>query len=185
TINKLETEINNQKAKLAEAKRNNKPEISIKSPIAGLVYQIFIKEGENVEDSQNLLTILNCKNMWLEVVIPTEIATRIATDQPVKIKLDNQPESLSGQVTSLGILNNSIAQAITADSPNTAINISIPPKYQGENLSRIAVNVANLPQHNKDQKFCGVGNNASVTFITNVKSFSEQLQQVWQKQLVK
>lgn len=179
-VNTLEAKIASVKQQLIRSQKlsENPPMVSfekkiatepqfktIKAPFAGVVYSTEREQGEQINQGQPVLTLLDCNDLWLETVIKAEDASHIDTQKPVKVKFTGYGQTVSGEVDIIqpissiqGIEERSKLMQVQALLP------TIPPNLVGKNLARVTVKMPPPPAHTQSQRFCGLGQSASLTF---------------------
>jgi multidrug resistance efflux pump len=149
-----------------EKKITKEPEFqTITAPFAGVVYSTEREQGEQINQGQPVLTLLDCNDLWLETVIKAEDASHIDTQKPVKVKFAGDGQTVSGEVDIIqpissiqGIEERSKLMQVQALLP------TIPPTLVGKHLARVTVKMPPPPAHTQSQRFCGLGQAASLTF---------------------
>ncbi len=194
-VNTLEAKITSAKQQINRSQKlsENPPMVSfekkiakepqfqtITAPFAGVVYSTEREQGEQINQGQPVLTLLDCNDLWLETVIKAEVdcndlwletvikaedASHIDTQKPVKVKFTNDGQTVSGEVDIIqpissiqGIEERSKLMQVQALLP------TIPPNLVGKNLARVTVKMPPPPAHTQSQRFCGLGQAASLTF---------------------
>lgn len=136
----------------------------LQAPFNGVVYTTHSEQGEQVSNSQPILTLLNCNDLWVETVIKADDAVRIDTNKAAKVKLSSTKQTFLGEVDiiqplgSIGI--NSQSQGVGVK----ALSSVVPPNLVGQSLMRVTVKIPQTNLHTQSQRFCGIGQSAQVTF---------------------
>ncbi|RKG31210.1 efflux RND transporter periplasmic adaptor subunit [Acinetobacter tianfuensis] len=73
----------------------------IRAPIAGVISQKDIVVGENVQLADQLFTIEQLKNLWLEFHLPSQYSGQLQTGQNVSFKINGSDQLYSAEVQSL------------------------------------------------------------------------------------
>lgn len=137
----------------------------VKAPLSGVVYTTHSEQGENINNSEPILTLLNCNNLWVETLVPRDAASRIDIQKPAKIKLINTNQTFSGEVDIIQPLNNTL----NVNQQQTSVEVKalspiIPPHLIGKSLMRVKVTIPQTNASTQSQSFCGIGQSTEVTF---------------------
>lgn len=135
------------------------------APFIGVVYSTEREQGEQVNQLEPVLTLLDCNDLWIESVVRADEASRIDTQKPVSVHLNGYSEVVVGQVDLMQPI--SSIQAIEERSKLMQVQALLPaisPTLVGQALTRVTVRIPPPPGHNQSQQFCGVGQSASLTF---------------------
>ncbi|MBD2357070.1 HlyD family efflux transporter periplasmic adaptor subunit [Tolypothrix sp. FACHB-123] len=138
---------------------------AITAPFTGVIYSTEREQGEQVNQGQPVLTLLDCNDLWLETVIRSDDASRIDTQKPVKVKFAGETQILSGEVDIIQPI--SSIQGIEERSKLTQVQAllpTIPANLVGKPLARVTVKMPPPPAHTQSQRFCGLGHTATLTF---------------------
>ena len=134
------------------------------APFTGVVYTTQREQGEQVTQSESILSLLDCNTLWIEVVVPTDEASRIDIEKPVRVKLVGSSEIVTGEIDFIqplssvqGIDESKLTQGQT---PLPAI----PPTLVGQPMTRVTIAIPPPPVHTQSQRFCGLGQSARLTF---------------------
>jgi multidrug resistance efflux pump len=141
-------------------------EVLVKAPIAGVVYTTTHEKGEQVTQSQPLITLLDCNDLWLDTIIKADDAQNIDTNKPVKVKLASYKQSVFGKVKLIQRLNNFkyIEENSSQLTKVQALLPAIPSHLSGQSLARVKVKIPRTGSQKIPQRFCGVGESADVVF---------------------
>lgn len=137
----------------------------VKAPFNGVVYTTHSEQSENVRNSQPIVTLLNCNNLWVETLVRRDIASRIDMQKPAKVKLLNTKETFSGEIDIIQPLNDT--QNVDRQERNVevkALSPMIPPHLVGKSLMRVKVTIPQTSASTQSQSFCGIGQPTEVTF---------------------
>ena len=143
---------------------NSQPQ-TVQAPFGGVVYTTHSEQGEQVSNSQPILTLLNCNDLWVETVMKADDAIRIDTNKAAKVKLSSTKQTFSGEVDIIQPLGS--VQSINQQSQGVdikALSSVIPPNLVGQSLMRVTVKIPQTNLHTQSQRFCGIGQSAQVTF---------------------
>lgn len=137
----------------------------IKAPFAGVVYSTEREHGEQIVQSQPLLTLLDCQDVWMETVVKAEDANQIDTRSNVQVELLGSKQIIAGEVDMIQPISSvqnleekSKLQQVQALSP------TIPSNLIGQSLARVTVKIPAITTNNQSQRFCGLGQSARLTF---------------------
>lgn len=137
----------------------------VSAPFAGVVYSTEREQGEQVTQSQPILTLLDCNELWVETVVSADQASSIDTHKPASVQLAGYSKTVPGEVDLIqpissiqGIEERSKLMQVQALLP------AIPPKLVGQPLVRVTVRIPPPPQHTQSQQFCGLGQATQLTF---------------------
>lgn len=136
----------------------------LSAPFTGVVYSTQKEQGEQVNHLEPILNLLDCNDLWIETVIRADEANRIDPQMPVSVHLNGYPQVI-GEVDLMQPI--SSIQGIEERSKLTQVQALLPaiaPTLVGQPLMRVTVRIPPPPAHNQYQKFCGVGQSASLTF---------------------
>jgi EAL domain-containing protein (putative c-di-GMP-specific phosphodiesterase class I)/multidrug resistance efflux pump len=183
-IRTLQTEVKIAQGRLHQVKSlySDRQDLEIKAPLAAVVYSTEREQG-NINQSEEILSLLDCNDIWVEVVVSSEDATHINSNQPVLVELAGTSQPITGKI--------SLIQAISSQGDNErskklqsqAIMPSIPTNLIGKPLSRITIKIPPPKNHTQHQKFCGLGQPARLTFATKSEAVSQHLHD-WKSQLL-
>ena len=137
----------------------------IKAPFSGVIYQTNQEQGEQIEESTSLLSLLDCNDLWVEVIVSASQASLIAPEEVVEVKLVGHSQALAGQIDLIQPISGfqggkelsklSQVQALVPLVPNQLVN---------ESLARVTVKIPPPPEYAKSHQFCGVGQSARLNF---------------------
>ena len=167
-VSTLQLELQSQQQQLAQFSANqddggDSPAlVTISAPFDGVVYGTQHDVGEQVNRPMNLLSLLDCNDLWVEALVGLEQAKRIDADQPVRVQLAGYPRTLVGEVelisaTSAGDLTQARTEALLP---------AIPSRLIGQPLTRVRVKIPPTSVQNQAEQFCGIGQSAKLTFGT-------------------
>jgi len=135
---------------------------NVSAPFAGVVYTAEREQGEQVNQLEPIVTLLDCNNLWVETVVSAEQASSINTDKPVTVGLAGYAKTVKGEIDLIQPISN--MQQLNKLTQVQALQPAIPPKLVGQQLTRITVQIPPPPQHDNSQQFCGLGQAARLTF---------------------
>ena len=165
TINLLEKELSNLQSKLVTTKEDalKTEEIPIKSPISGAIYNTNYAVGEFITPSKEIVTLVDCRNLWVEAIVESKVAAKINLPKDVSVQLADQETSIPGKITlieSLGAQNKITNSESIASSSTVPINNV---NNNNESFSRVIVNLDFPNPELTPQNFCNVGLNAKIS----------------------
>jgi multidrug resistance efflux pump len=142
-------------------------EVLVKAPLTAVVYTTTHEEGELVTQSQPILTLLDCNNLWLDTIIKADDAQNIDPNKPVKVKLSSYTQTVSGKITLIQPLNNFkyIEENSSKLTKVQALLPAIPSHLIGQALARVKVKIPRTGSQKIPWRFCGVGESADVVFV--------------------
>ena len=132
------------------------------APFAGVVYQTSHDAGEQVERSDELLTLLDCEDLWVETLVTSKDAERIDESQPVSVYLKDKKAPVVGQVD----LIESVSGLSVVQNREQRLLPALPAHMQQQALARVTVRLAPENHVQAANRFCGVGQMASLSFGT-------------------
>ena len=137
----------------------------VKAPLSGVVYTTHSEQGEQVSNSQPLLTLLDCNDLWVETVIKADDASRININKPAQVRFSSTKQTFSGEIDIIQPLKN--IKSINEQSQGVevqALSPVIPTNLAGQSLMRVTVRIPQTNAYTQSQRFCGIGQSAQVTF---------------------
>ncbi|WP_323808636.1 HlyD family secretion protein [Nostoc sphaeroides] len=135
------------------------------APFAGVVYSTEHEQGEQVTNSERIMTLLDCNNLWIEAVVRADEASRIDTKKPVNVQIRGYSKTITGEIDLLQPI--SSIQGIDERAKLMQVQAllpTIPPTLVGQPLTRVTVKIPPPPGHTNSQQFCGLGQSARLTF---------------------
>ena len=163
TINLLEKELSNLQDKLINAKANsvNNQITPIKAPISGAVHSINYTEGDSISLGQEIATLIDCQNLWLEAIVESKVAEKINLHKNVSVQLEDSQTLISGRINLIETLGDSHQ---TANYKPIVLTSNVPTdNNQKESLSRVIINVDFPYSELTQQDSCNVGSIATVS----------------------
>ncbi|AFZ42659.1 diguanylate phosphodiesterase [Halothece sp. PCC 7418] len=176
-INTLRADVRiaEERLRQAQSQYSDRQALAVTSPLDAVVYSTESEQGETVNQSEQVLTLLDCNELWAEAVISAEAAARINPQKPVLVELGNSEQAITGEleliqgVSPLGDVERSKRLQVQALVP------SIAPELVGKSLSRVKVMIPPPPAHKNTDQFCGLGKPTRLTFSTENKSWQQQV----------
>jgi EAL domain-containing protein (putative c-di-GMP-specific phosphodiesterase class I)/DNA-binding NarL/FixJ family response regulator len=182
TTLQTEAKIAQEQLNTAQASYSERKDIEIKAPLQSVVYQTEKETGEDVNRAEELLTLLDCNNLWVEVILSAEQASLIDLQKPVGINLAGNSRPISGEIDLIqGISSQGDVERSQRLQSQALIPI-IETELVGKPLTRITVNIPPPVEQAKNKQFCGLGKPARLTFATRRQSFSQRIEQFRQQQ---
>lgn len=136
--------------------------VPIKAPFDGIVYNTFHDAGEQVNRPAELISLLDCSDMWIEALAVTEKAYRIDTESPVRVKLDGQSNTINGKVVFIEAVRNADLVRMRSEALLPALSSDL----IGQPLARVRVRIPAEAMQRENRQFCGLGQSAQLTFST-------------------
>jgi DNA-binding NarL/FixJ family response regulator/multidrug resistance efflux pump len=174
SIDNLKTEISLAQLQLdrVRSRANRAKQLEIKAPLSAVVYSTDREQGELIRQSEPLLTLLDCNDIWVETVVNAKDATKIDLQQPVMVELAGETEPIEGKVALIQAVSSQGEQERSQRLQSQALVPTIPHNLVGQNLSRITVAIPPPSNYSQTKKFCGLGQPSRLTFAihTEVKA---------------
>lgn len=140
--------------------------VPIKAPFDGIIYSTFHDAGEQVNRPAELISLLDCNDMWIETLAVTEQAYRIDTESPVRVKLDGQSNTINGKVVFIEAVRNADLARVRSEALLPAISSAL----IGQPLARVRVRIPAESLQQENRQFCGLGQSAQLTFSTQSRA---------------
>jgi EAL domain-containing protein (putative c-di-GMP-specific phosphodiesterase class I)/multidrug resistance efflux pump len=163
-VRTLTAERDNAQQRLDKARSiySARQDLAIAAPFTGVVYRTERERNELVDASAPLVTLLDCNDLWVEIVVSAKAASQYDLSKPVKVEL-----GLAVPVMGEIILNQPLSSAQGGEEQFRLTRVQalqpvIPPELAGQALTRLTIRVP--PPENQSQQFCGVGQLARLTF---------------------
>ncbi len=136
------------------------------APFTGVVYTTQREQGEQINQSESILSLLDCNTLWIEAVVRTDEANRIDTEKPVRVQLTDSSEIVAGEIDFIQPI--SSIQGIDEERSKLmrvqALPPTIPSTLVGQSTTRVTIRIPPPPAHTQSQRFCGLGQSARLTF---------------------
>ncbi len=144
----------------------NHPQVQeIKAPFSGVIYQTTQEQGEQIEESVSLLSLLDCNDLWVEVIVSASQASLIASEEVVEVKLVGHSQAIAGQIDLIQPISGfQGGKELSNLSQVQALVPVIPHQLANQSLARVTVKIPPPPEYTKSHQFCGVGQSARLTF---------------------
>ena len=96
--------------------------MQLRSPINGVVEKILLHPGEMVDSRETrVISIVSIDPLWVDVAVPTAVATKLTLNQPAQIQAADQP-ALTGAVLHIGSVadagSNTLLVRLAVPNPN-------------------------------------------------------------------
>lgn len=168
TIKLLEQDFNDAKGRLDILDDSNQEQqfINVKSPVRGVISQITINNNDIVNEDQTLMELVNCDNLWVEVVVNATLLEKINIQQPVLLSLEASKLRLSSKIDSIYPIQN-YRQEYSEELPNQITNsqdILSEDLPVNESLFNIKIDFPIPDNYAQDTAFCGWKETATVVF---------------------
>ncbi|ESA33638.1 hemolysin d [Leptolyngbya sp. Heron Island J] len=145
---------------------SNNSLVPLMAPFDGVIYSTQHDAGELVDRPAELLSLLDCNELWVEVLISTDQARRIDVNQPIRIQRMSQPETIIGHVDFITAISTGEITKARAE----ALLPTVPANLIDQSLARIRVRIPANQEAEKSYQFCGVGESAKLTFGTSTSA---------------
>lgn len=154
-----------QRLKQARSLYSDRQDLEVKAPVTGVVYRTEQESNEQINRSEPMVTLLDCSDLWVEVIITAKEASQIDVQKPVTVELAGYSEPVVGEVD--------LVQPISGVNLNeehnrrTQVQALVPviaPHLLAQPLSRVTVQIPPPSNYEQSQQFCGVGQGAQLTF---------------------
>lgn len=70
----------------------------VSASLSGIVYSTEREQSEQVSRAADILTLLDCNDLWVETVIRADQASSIDTQKPVSVQMAGHSEPVNGEV---------------------------------------------------------------------------------------
>ncbi|MEO0986690.1 MAG: HlyD family efflux transporter periplasmic adaptor subunit [Cyanobacteria bacterium J06639_14] len=164
-INLSESELQALQSEVEQTRipAGNNTILPISAPFDGIVYSTQHDAGEQVDRSNVLLSLLDCNDLWVEALVSVEQANRINIDQPVRVQLAGQTDTVIGTVEFI----NAVSMGDLTKARAEALLPAVPAKLVNRPLARVRVRIPPTSVQTQTHQFCGVGQSANLTFGTH------------------
>jgi membrane fusion protein, multidrug efflux system len=171
SIDNLKSEISiaQMQLKRVRSRANLAKQIEIKAPLSAVVYSTDREQGELIRQSEPLLTLLDCNDIWVETVVNVKDATKIELQKPVMVELAGETEAIEGKIALIQAVSSQGEQERSQRLQSQALVPTIPNNLVGQNLSRITVAIPPPSSYSQTNKFCGLGQPSRLTFATHTE----------------
>ena len=141
-------------------------QINIKAPTTGVVYQIYNQINEFINEDQTIAELVNCHNLWVEVIVDANILEKINFKQPALLNLDNRLSNMTGTISSIELLQSfarNHQQNLIYQPLSLKFNLVTKPEEQ-KSLYKIKINFSIPNNYAQQYKMCGIEKTAMVVF---------------------
>ncbi|MBD2461919.1 HlyD family efflux transporter periplasmic adaptor subunit [Oscillatoria sp. FACHB-1407] len=163
----LRTEVLSAEQRLKQARSlySDRQDLEIAAPMTGVVYRTEQEGNEQVNRSEPILTLLDCSDLWIEVVMSAKDASQINTQRPVSVELAGYSDPMVGEVDLMQPISGvNLNEEQNRRTQVQALVPVIPPHLLAQPLTRVTVRVPPPTNYEQSQQFCGVGQGARLTF---------------------
>jgi membrane fusion protein, multidrug efflux system len=166
-ISTLATEVKSAEQRLKQARSlySSRQDLEIAAPFTGVVYRTDQESNEQIDRSEPVLTMLDCSNLWIEVMVSTQEASQIDVTKPVSVELASHNDTLTGEIDLMQPISGvNVYEDQNRQTQVQALLPVISPKLMAQPLTRVTVRVPPPSNYEQTQQFCGVGQGAQLTF---------------------
>ncbi len=158
-----------QRITLEEEQRRALGEAPVASPISGVVWRNNVVEGSNVIVGTELMRVLDCRNLFVDILVSEGHYDNIVPGQGAEVRLYGSGLVFPGVVESVR------GSSAVVEEPTLA---AVPPQGSARNARiRLRLNPSEL---NRDyQNFCQVGRTVQVRFRSGEYPFMTWLRGLW------
>ena len=159
---KTELQINIEAKEKAITQLENFPGNKTNYPVIasskGVLWEVMVQDGEQVNTGQPLLKQLNCQQLWVDAFVNIDDLKRIQIGSPAQVELYASNLKLDGRVKT-------IRSSLSSESKlgqDAAVN---PPDMKNQQLAQVRIELENpqeLSNVNQIAQFCQVGQVAKV-----------------------
>jgi multidrug resistance efflux pump len=168
----LEIDIEAKEKALAEAQnpieQKNYP---ILASSKGVLWEVMVHNGEQVNSGQPLLKQLDCQQLWVDAFVNIDDLKRFEIDSPAQVEIYGKNLKLDGRVKTI----RSPLSGEQKLGQDVAVN---PPDLKNQQLAQVRIELQNpkelINSHQSSAQFCQVGQVAKVN-IGQGKSFLANL----------
>jgi EAL domain-containing protein (putative c-di-GMP-specific phosphodiesterase class I)/multidrug resistance efflux pump len=164
-VRTLTAERDNAQQRLAKARSifSARQDLAVTAPFAGVIYQTERERNEQVEPAAPLMTLLDCNDLWVEIVMSAREAGAIDLSKSVKVELGDA--TVLGEVTLRQPISSAQGGEMQFRSTRVqALQPVIPAELAGQALTRLTIRIPPPTTQSQSQQFCGVGQLARLTF---------------------
>lgn len=143
--------------------------IGVNMPFTGVVWRNNVVEGSNVIAGTELLRVLDCSDLFVDIIVPEVNFDMIYPGRDAEIRLLGRSEVLKGKVSSVR------GNAAVVDQVTLA---ATPPKSLG-NSAQIRIDLPPSSLETDYQNFCQVGRTVQVRFASRSFPLGRWLKSLW------
>ena len=130
------------------------------------MYQIYNQINEFINEDQTIAELVNCHNLWVEVIVDANILEKINFKQPALLNLDNRLSNMTGTISSIELLQSfarNHQQNLIYQPLSLKFNLVTKPEEQ-KSLYKIKINFSIPNNYAQQYKMCGIEKTAMVVF---------------------
>lgn len=142
---------------------------SLRSGISGVMWRNYVVQGSHVVVGQELLSILNCENLFVDIIVHEVNYDDIYPDRDAEVRLLGRDKSIPGRVL--------FVRGSRADFEDKIL-AATPPRSDGK-YAKIRVELPPSDLNNDSQNFCQVGRTAHVRFRARSFPLVRWLRSLW------
>ncbi|MEL7409433.1 MAG: HlyD family efflux transporter periplasmic adaptor subunit [Cyanobacteria bacterium J06558_2] len=168
TIKLLEKNLNQAKAYLAEIRDSyqNQQLIDLKAPFTGVIQQINQITDEPLNEDQTFVELLNCNDLWIEVILDNNSLAEIDLRRAVMLEFDVIQPNFFGSISSLQPVDRASQYYLET---NSAPALNFANNSTGDNLDAVLLYQINIEfsvphEYVPQDEYCGMIDTALVTF---------------------
>ena len=168
TITLLLEDLDNVQNRLNQVQDNYDQQqvINIKAPTRGIVFHINQDNNELLNEEQTLMELLNCNNLWVEVIVNVNHLAKINLLQSAMVNLNDAQQSFSGAITSiypLQTLDKEYSKDVLTQSSKFSYD-SNEKFLDNQSLFKIKIDFSIPDNYAEQYRFCALQETAVVTF---------------------
>jgi multidrug resistance efflux pump len=142
---------------------------SLRSDLSGVVWRNFVVEGSNVTVGQELVNLLDCRDLFVEIIVHEVDYDAIYPGRDAEVRLFGRAESIPGKVA--------FVRGSRADFEEKTLAAALP-RIEGK-YAKIRVNLAPSNLNTDFANFCQVGRSAHVRFPMRSIPVLRWLRSLW------
>lgn len=110
----LKKELSNLQKTLTRTKSQflNNQVFNVKAPRSGKIHDLNFTTGEFVASNQQIATMVDCQNLWIEAIAEADVVAKINLQKKVAVQLSDQENSIAGKITLIESLENSLSRIV-------------------------------------------------------------------------
>jgi len=110
----LKKELSNLQKTLTRTKSQflNNQVFNVKAPRSGKIHDLNSTIGEFVTPNQQIATLVDCQNLWIEAIAEAEVVAKINLQKKVTVQLSDQENFIPGKITLIESLENSLSRIV-------------------------------------------------------------------------
>ena len=167
-ITLLRQELTNVQNRLGKVQTDYEQQqlINIKAPTRGIIFHINQNNNELLNEEQILMELLNCNNLWVEVIVDVNNLAKINLLESAMVNLNDAQQSFSGAITSIHPLptfGKEYSQDVLSRSSKFSDN-SNEKFLDNQSLFKIKIDFSISDNYAEKYSFCALQETAIVTF---------------------